>query len=131
MSKQFSFSNYNVPVPIGGNIDAEPQQLPIKAAEMPRYDKPELNSYEMELISSKLNCTLEEAQDIEATTVTQRLSSSWKENRMKRLTASHFGEVIIRKSNHLKPSLEILCHQRTYHHLQHQCMASSMKIELN
>ena len=101
VSKQFSFSYYNVPVPIDGNINAEPQRLPIKTAEIPPYDKPELNSYEMEFIANKLNCTLEEAQDIEATTVTQRLSSSWKENRMKRLTASHFGEVIIRKS---KPS---------------------------
>ena len=43
VSKQFSFSNYNVPVPIDGNIDVEPQRLPMKAAEMPPYDKPELN----------------------------------------------------------------------------------------
>ena len=51
------------------------------------YDKSELNSYEMKFILSKLTCILEEAQDIEATTVTQRLSSSWKETRMKRVTA--------------------------------------------
>ena len=98
VSRQFSFSDYNIPVAIDGNIDAEPQRLPLKTAEVPPYDIPELNSNETEFISSKINCTLEEAKDIEATTVTQRLSSSWKENRMKRLTASHFGEVIVRKS---------------------------------
>ena len=67
------------------------QRLPMKTADIPSYETPELTSTDTDFLSKQLNRTLEEAKNIEAATVGQKTSPHWMGIRLKRLTASHFG----------------------------------------
>jgi len=47
---------------------------------------------------SKIALTLDEAHSLELNTSQQSLSTSWKQSRIGRVTASHFGDVLLRRS---------------------------------
>ena len=58
----------------------------------------EIDTEEQHTHLSKINITLDEAQSLELGTRQQSLSTKWQESRVGRVTASRFGDVLLRKS---------------------------------
>lgn len=57
-----------------------------------------LNTDQYRSIFSKLQVDMDQAKSIEVATKQQHLSKSWKEERAPRLTASKFGDILVRKA---------------------------------